>query len=122
MHTIAIIVGAILITAVGIESEAWGAECRFRGDPIVPGLGSLLLPGLGQFLNGEDGKGLVHLVVAIALPTVTLLAGDLLWPASPTMARILRRITPLLYLGWAVQSAVDAYQVAGRRCRGGPGI
>jgi hypothetical protein len=44
------------------------AKCRLKADPLLPGAASFLIPGLGQFLNGEDGKGLTHLLIAIVLP------------------------------------------------------
>lgn len=109
------VVALLIVLGLGINS--WAAECRLRSDPLIPGVGSLIIPGLGQVLNGEDVKGLTHLVIAIALPTVALIASNMLYPASPTIAGTLSLVAPLLYLGWAAQSAVDAYQVSSSRCR-----
>lgn len=59
--------------------------------PIVPALLSLLIPGLGQFINGDNKKGLVMLGGAVIFGVLTV---------------------GLLWFGIAIWSVVDAYQVA----------
>ena len=81
------------------------AEERPR-DPLIHGLASFLVPGLGQYLNGEPDKALVHFLVAVAIPT----AGYYL--AVLTVNPFLAYAIPLLQLGWHVYSALDAYNVA----------
>lgn len=53
--------------------------------PRSPGLAlvaSFLVPGLGQFINGEIGKGLVFLIAyLVAIISVVLIVGFLLVPA-----------------------------------------
>ncbi|HIQ00364.1 TPA: hypothetical protein EYH33_07540 [Candidatus Bipolaricaulota bacterium] len=75
-------------------------------DPLVHGLASFLIPGLGQYLNGEPDKALVHFLVAVAIPTVGYYVGAI------TINPFLFYITPLAQLGWSLYSAMDAYNVA----------
>jgi hypothetical protein len=112
------IVIVVLLIVLGLGISSLAADCRLKSDPLIPGIGSLIIPGVGQVLNGEDVKGLTHLVVAVALPSVILIASNLLYPMAPSIAGVLSLAAPLLYLGWAVNSAVDAYQVSLSRCHG----
>lgn len=75
-------------------------------DPLIHGLASFLVPGLGQYLNGEPDKALVHFLVAVAIPT----AGYYL--AVITINPFLAYAVPLVQLSWHVFSALDAYNVA----------
>ena len=59
--------------------------------PVVAAILSALIVGLGQFYNGDTKKGAIMLVAALVLGIAT--AG-------------------VLWLGLAIWSAVDAYQVA----------
>ncbi len=94
------------------------APCRFRGDPLIPGLSSFFIPGLGQFMNGDDHKGFTHLVVAVGLPTLVVIAGRLLGEMGLWQMRETLFITaPLLYLGWGLHSGMDAYRVAETYCK-----
>jgi len=96
-------VGCVVIGLLGLSfgtlaqpSEAW-----------IPGVASLILPGLGQFLNDEVGKAFLHLGIAVAIDVgafylVTLLPfGYLGYP-----------LVGLAHLGWALYSGYDAYTVA----------
>ncbi len=113
-----VVSAALLWTSV---PTAWAQQgpvrCRLKADPLLPGAASFLIPGLGQFLNGEDGKGLTHLLIAIVLPSAVGLGAILLLPVSPMLSYILLVAAPALYLGWAVASAMDAYQIAEKYCR-----
>jgi len=60
-------------------------------NPVVAAILSAVIVGVGQFYNGDVKKGAIMLVAAVVFGAVT---GGLLW------------------LGVAVWSAVDAYQVA----------
>jgi TM2 domain-containing membrane protein YozV len=92
-------------------------KCRVKGDPLLLGVASFFVPGLGQFLNGEDGKGLTHLVIGLALPTAVLLVSVMAAVTSPVLSGVLIVVAPALYLAWAVYSAMDAYRVAEKYCR-----
>jgi len=113
-----VVSAALLWTSVPTAWAQQGpAKCRLKADPLLPGAASFLIPGLGQFLNGEDGKGLTHLLIAIVLPSAVGLGAILLLPVSPMLSYILLVAAPVLYLGWAVASAMDAYQIADKYCR-----
>lgn len=113
-----VISAALLWTSVPAAWAQGGTvKCRLKADPLLPGAASFLIPGLGQFLNGEDGKGFTHLIIALVLPTAVGLGALLLAPVVPTLSYILLLAAPALYLGWAVTSALDAYQIADKYCR-----
>jgi len=116
---IRIVVSVILVALVFVtlpQVESFGAQdqpkCRVKGDPLLIGGASFLIPGLGQFLNGEDSKGLVHLVVGLGLPTAVYVISL----ASP-LGELVYVLAPLLYLGWGVYSAMDAYNLSSNHCK-----
>ena len=72
-----VISAALLWTSVPtVWAQGSAVKCRLKADPLLPGAASFLIPGLGQFLNGEDGKGFTHLIIApvsythLTLPTI----------------------------------------------------
>lgn len=73
--------------------------------PLIRGLASFVIPGLGQYLNGEYEKALTHFVVIVLVDVGSQYVGDLL-PGYPNW------ITGALHTLWALYSAVDAYQTA----------
>jgi hypothetical protein len=95
----------VVLGAMAIFPLIAAAQERPR-DPLIHGLASFLIPGLGQYLNGEPDKALVHFLVAVAIPT----AGYYL--AVITVNPFLAYAVPLVQLGWHVYSALDAYNVA----------
>ncbi|MCX7795416.1 MAG: hypothetical protein N2380_02700 [bacterium] len=70
-------------------------------DPMMAALASFILPGLGQYLLGDQPKAINHLLIAIGLGIV----GFLLSPYTFGLTSFL----PLL---WSIYSAYDAYQMA----------
>lgn len=113
----------LILFAVSLSSAgAWAAQpgfapkCRVKTDPILVGAASFVIPGLGQFLNGEDGKGFLHLTVGLALPVTLQVGAILLSTVSPFTAMVLGIAAPLVYLAWAVHSALDAYNVHTTYC------
>lgn len=82
MRTVLVlVVSAALLWVSG--PAAWAQQgpvkCRLKADPLLPGAASFLIPGLGQFLNGEDGKGFTHLIIALVCPRRWVL-GRSCWP------------------------------------------
>jgi hypothetical protein len=73
----------------------------------IPGVASLALPGLGQFLNGEVDKAFLHLGIAIALDIGAYYAASLLPFSYYTYP-----IVGLVHLAWGLYSGLDAYNVA----------
>ena len=55
------------------KAEPQEKKGEITGGSILKGLASLLLPGTGQFFNGETGKGFLHLTTAILASTGTIL-------------------------------------------------
>jgi len=87
---------ALTFGAPAQTSQAW-----------IPGVASLALPGLGQFLNDEIDKAFLHLGIAIALDIGAYYAASLLPLSYYTYP-----IVGLVHLGWGLYSAFDAYNVA----------
>ncbi len=75
-----------------------------NNDAWIPGLASFVLPGLGQVLNDQVDRAIVHFGVDVAIWTLGLYVGMLV-PYS-------YYAIPVLHLGWAVYSGFDAYNVA----------
>jgi hypothetical protein len=87
---------ALTFGAMAQPNEAW-----------IPGVASLVLPGLGQFLNDEVGKAFLHLGIAIALDVGAYYVAALLPFSYYTYPFV-----GLVHLAWGLYSAYDAYSVA----------
>lgn len=104
---LALLLGVGLLMAFPAEAEAATAQRTIRSvDPIVYGLGSFVLPGLGQFMLGDRGTAFVHFVVAIAVPIACYYLGYIspFFPIYPACS--------LASLAWHAYSGVDAYDLA----------
>jgi hypothetical protein len=90
-----VIVGLLWVTfgAVAQTNDAW-----------IPGLASFILPGLGQLLNDEMDKAIIHFGVDVAIIGLGYYVGTLLPFGFYAI--------PALHLGWALFSGFDAYNVA----------
>jgi hypothetical protein len=90
-----VIVGMFLVSlsSMAASSDAW-----------IPGLASFVLPGLGQLLNDQMDKAILHFAVGVGIGAIGYGVG---WYFAP-----LWYVTPALYLGWALYSGYDAYTVA----------
>jgi len=90
-------VGVILmmgtVSAVAQTNDAW-----------IPGLASFVIPGLGQLLNDQMDRAIIHFGVSVAVWTLGIYGGMYLPP--------LLIATPALGLAWSVYSGFDAYNVA----------
>jgi len=91
------------VVAVCVLFVALGGSAQ-DADPLIPGLASFLIPGLGQLLNDQLDRALVHFGVDIAIWALGFYGATFLPP--------LLFATPALHLGWAVYSGIDAYNVA----------
>jgi hypothetical protein len=87
---------ALAFGATAQPNEAW-----------IPGVASLVLPGLGQFLNDEVGKAFLHLGIAVALDVGAYYVATLLPFSFYTYP-----LVGLVHLAWGLYSAYDAYSVA----------
>ncbi len=93
------VVLSLLVLTLGAAaqpSQAW-----------IPGVASLVLPGLGQFLNGQVDKAFLHLGIAIALDIGAYYAAALL-----PFSYYSYPIVGLVHLAWGLYSGFDAYNVA----------
>lgn len=96
-----LVVMTISVNAQEKNTEAW-----------IPGIASFLIPGLGQLLNDELDKAIVHFVVDIAIIAG---GGYLAWMAYDpyqlfSNARF--ALLGLAHFAWSLYSGYDAYTVA----------
>lgn len=98
---IGLCVGALLlVTAVGTFAQT--------NDAWIPGVASFVIPGVGQFLNDQVDKAILHLGVAVAIN----IGGYYVAALLPFQYYYSYPLVGLLHLGWAVYSGFDAYDVA----------
>jgi len=102
--------GIAVIVAIGVSiffpMVGIAQENKEEKDPLLNGLASFVVPGLGQYLNGEPNKALSHFLIAVAIPVVC----PLLFPSYPYL--LSSSLCMLLQLGWHAYSAIDAYETA----------
>jgi hypothetical protein len=79
--------------------------------PLIHGVASLAIPGLGQYLNEEYNKALTHFAVSVAI----VVGGSYLAAILPHPGFSLFWGVGLAHTVWALYSGWDAYQVALRR-------
>lgn len=95
---VCVVLSLLVLTfgAAAQPSQAW-----------IPGVASLVLPGLGQFLNDELDKAILHLGIAIALDVGAFYVASLL-----PFTYFTYPIVGLVHLAWGLYSGLDAYNVA----------
>ncbi len=96
MLVLGVLVLGLLAAGVSVSAatEAW-----------IPAVASLAIPGLGQLLNDQPEKALVHFVVAVGISALGYGIGWYILPGA-------WYLVPTLYFAWSVYSAFDAYHVA----------
>jgi len=92
----------VVVMAGGGSSGGMVHPSEQPKDPVLMGVLSALIPGLGQIILGQTAKGIVMLVVATFLTVGTCGWGLLLYP-----------------LNWVV-SGLDAYKIATKLKQGNP--
>jgi len=85
------------------------AQTAPRTDAWVPGLASFIIPGLGQLLNDQMDKAIIHFGVAVGISVGGSLISSVLsyngfWYGYSVVAAA--------YLVWSAYSGLDAYNVA----------
>ena len=93
----------VVVVALSLLFVTFGATAQ-DNDAWIPGLASFVLPGLGQLLNDEVDKAIIHFGVDVAIIAAGYYIGLLLPIGFYAI--------PALHLGWAVFSGFDAYNVA----------
>ncbi|MGB9681868.1 MAG: hypothetical protein ACPL1I_02650 [bacterium] len=86
----------------GTFAMAAEAQQAQKLDPMMAAIASLILPGLGQYLLGDQSKGLTHLLIDIGIWVVSIVLsfvgiGLITWVLAPL---------------WSIYSAIDAYNMA----------
>ena len=92
------LLGTLAVGGVARSSDAW-----------VPGLASFLIPGLGQLLNDQVDKAIIHFGVAVGISVGGALMSSVLWHSGFWYGY---SIMGGVYLLWSVYSGLDAYNVA----------
>ncbi|MGB2983686.1 MAG: hypothetical protein WBC63_07505 [Candidatus Bipolaricaulia bacterium] len=93
----------VVVVALSLLFVAIGTSAQ-DNDAWIPGLASFVLPGLGQVLNDQVDRAIVHFGVDVAIWAVGFYVG-MFFPYG-------YYAIPALHLGWAVFSGFDAYNVA----------
>ena len=93
----------VIVVALSLLFVTFGATAQ-NNDAWIPGLASFVLPGLGQLLNDDVSKAILHFGVDIAI----IAAGYYIGLFLPFGFYAI----PALHLGWALFSGLDAYNVA----------
>jgi len=114
---VGVVVGLGGTVTAAVLAQDTAPECRMKGDAFLFGGASFLLPGLGQFFAGEDGKALMHIAIALGLPIAVYVVAISISRVSPELAAVLIVTSPLAYLGWSVVSAMDAYNTSKAYCQ-----
>jgi len=98
---------AVLTGLLGVMTVSGFAQTSGPSDAWVPGLASFLIPGLGQLLNDQMDKAIIHFGVFIAID----IGGRYLVPwyyyGDPYT-----NIIWVAHFAWAIYSGYDAYNVA----------
>ena len=102
----ALIVVAVLVGLLGAMAVEGAAR---SSDAWVPGLASFLIPGLGQLLNDQVDKAIIHFGVAVGISVGGSLMSSILWRSGFWYGY---SIMGGVYLLWSVYSGLDAYNVA----------
>jgi len=97
---VALCVGVFLLVAT------FGASAQ-TNEAWIPGLASFVLPGLGQFLNDQIDRAILHFGIAVVLDVGAYYVAALL-----PFSYYSYPLVGLVHLGWAVYSGLDAYNVA----------
>lgn len=98
---------AVVLLALGfVGLPTLAKDVEGPRNPLLMGLASFVVPGLGQVIQGDMEKGLTHFLIDVAIGV----AGGYLAYLTPYGF-----ITPVVvaaHLVWAIYSATDSYQMA----------
>ena len=96
-----LVLGCVVLGMFAVSFSTMAANA----DALIPGVASFVLPGLGQLLNDETDKAILHFVVGVGIGAVGYGVGWYILPGA-------WYLVPALYFGWSLYSAYDAYSVA----------
>ena len=103
------VVVALVVGLLAVMAASSFAQTAPRTDAWVPGLASFIIPGLGQLLNDQMDKAIIHFGVAAVISVGGSLASSMLFHNGFWYGY---SITAAAYLVWSVYSGLDAYNVA----------
>ena len=103
------VVVALVVGLLAVMAASSFAQTAPRTDAWVPGLASFIIPGLGQLLNDQMDKAIIHFGVAVGISVGGSLISSVLsyngfWYGYSVVAAA--------YLVWSAYSGLDAYNVA----------
>lgn len=102
----------VLVAVVGLTVAGVGQQ-EPNPIPLIHGIASFAIPGLGQYLNAEYDKALVHFAVDVG---IIVLGRLVLWPLVYSISPWYGYgVVALPHTLWALYSGWDAYTVALRR-------
>lgn len=105
---LSVIVAVALVLCVLVPQVVMAKEAAEPRNPLLYGLASFIVPGLGQLLQGDTDKALTHFLIDVAIGVV----GGYL--AAFTPWGYVAPIAAAAHLVWAVYSAMDSYEMAVR--------
>jgi TM2 domain-containing membrane protein YozV len=99
----------VLLIAAGLFTVMGASAGAQTHDAWIPGIASFLIPGLGQLLNDQVDKAIVHFGLGLGIPVVGALAVSILpWEVrAPGYSAV--ALATIIY---RVYSGLDAYNVA----------
>lgn len=99
----------LILVAVSNGSQAHAqlaeSQPQVSCDPFLSGIASFVIPGWGQWLNGEQRKAVTHIMVGLGLNGASILL-------TPTLAGYLAWVARGI---WGFYSTYDAFTVCVRR-------
>ncbi len=99
----------VIVIASMLSMSVFAAQTQNNNEAWIPGLASFLLPGLGQLLNDQPDKAIVHFGVDVA---ILVGGGYIASMLSPYYWYSGYSIVGLAHLAWSLYSGYDAYTVA----------
>jgi hypothetical protein len=97
-------IAVVVCVLVGMMAVSFGTLAA-SSDAWIPGLASFVLPGLGQLLNDQMDKAVLHFAVGVGIGA---LGYGISWYVLPGAWYLV----PAAYFAWSIYSGYDAYTVA----------
>ena len=97
--TLSLLVVAALGNGGPVYAQDQQAQPEVSCDPFMSGIASMLIPGWGQWMNGQRSKAVTHIVVGFGTA-----AGGFLLAGTPAGL-----ISWLARVGWGFYSTYDAF-------------
>lgn len=100
----------VVLVVVGLVAGLGASVSAARTETWIPGLASFLIPGLGQLLNDQVEKALVHFGVFAGIWVVGVTVNSLFFYGYYGYRGL--PLVGLAHAAWAIYSGYDAYTVA----------